>query len=76
MMASFFGMIVGNLVNFLAFISHLAIIVFRNFVFFVFILAFFYGIYRLFRVGFDKLRGRGTPQDPPAPGDELRNGGE
>ena len=62
-MASFFGMIVGNLVNFLAFISHLAIVVFRNFVFFVFILAFFYGIYRLCRVGYDKLRGRGTPQE-------------
>jgi hypothetical protein len=73
-MADFFGMILGNIVNFVAFISHLVILIFRNFVFFAFILAFFYGIYRLLRVGFDKLRGLRTPPEPPAAGDGVKNG--
>lgn len=75
-MADFLGMILGNIVNLVAFISHLVIVFFRNFVFFAFILAFFYGIYRLCRVGLDKFRGRGKPQEQPAPGDEVKNGGE
>ena len=67
-MSGFFAMIVGNIVNFVAYISHLAILIFRNFVFFAFIVAFFYGIYRLIRVGFDKLRGLRTPPSPPSHG--------
>ena len=73
-MSDIFGIIVGNIVNFVALASHMAIVVFRNFVFFVFILVFFYGIFRLLQIGWRALRTR-LGRSGSAPDDESKNGG-
>jgi hypothetical protein len=72
------GNIIGNIVNIVAGVPHLIIILFHNFILLVFILGFFYGIFRLCQNGWRKLRGRGVQQEPPesAPKDESKNGGE
>ena len=69
------GNIVGNIVNFIALIPHLIIILFHNFILLIFILGFFYGIFRLCQIGWRKLRGLGAQRDPSesAPKDELKN---
>lgn len=76
-MDGFVGLIFGKFADFVAYVSHVVIVLFRNFVFLVFVLAFFYGIFRLFQVGWRKLRGLGARQDLPgsAPDDESKSGG-
>lgn len=77
-MADFLGMIIGDIVNIVTYLSHLIIILFRNFIFFAFIAAFLWGIFRLCQSGWRKLRGRGTPQETsePARKDDLKIGDE
>jgi hypothetical protein len=60
------GNIVGHIVNFVAVIPHLLILLFHNLILLVFILGFFYGIFKLFKNGWRKLRGRA----------ESKNGGD
>jgi hypothetical protein len=76
-MIDFFGWIVGSIVNIVAYISHLVIVLFRNFVFFAFIAAFCWGIFRLGQNGVRYFRGRGAKPEHSdiTPEDEAEKGG-
>lgn len=76
-MEGFLGVILNKLLDFITFISHAAIVLSRNFVLLVFILVFLYGIFRLFYVGWKKLRGHGALREPPGsvPEDDSKSGG-
>jgi hypothetical protein len=77
-MSDLLGLVVGNIVNFIAILAHYINILFRNFILLAFVLAFFYGLFRLGLNGWRFLRGRGARQDPPgaAPQDPSANGGK
>ena len=76
-MAAFFGSIVGHIVNFIMVLSHAFNILFRNFILLAFILAFFYGLFRLGQNGWRYLRGKRSQDEPgSAPGDQTKNGGK
>jgi hypothetical protein len=76
-MSGLLGFLVGSIVNFITYISHLVIILFRNFVFFAFIAAFLWGVFRLCQNGVRYFRGRGaTPEHSDiTPEDEAEKGG-
>ncbi len=73
-----FSYIVGSVVEFIRYISHAIIVVFHNVVLLAVIVAFFYGIYRLFRYGLQQLRHlrRGGPPEQSAPKDIPEDGHE
>lgn len=82
-MGNFFSIIIGNLLNFVRFVSHAIIVLFHNAVLLAFVLAFFYGIFLLFRHGWARFRGLwahpkppSAPQDSSAPKDEQESGRE
>jgi hypothetical protein len=74
-MADFLANIFGNLLNFVVFISHVIIILFRNAILLAFVLSFFYGLYKLGQYGWGQLRRRGVRREPgqSAPEDEPKN---
>jgi hypothetical protein len=77
-MFDFFSYIVGSLVDIVRYISHAVIVVFHNVVLLAVIVAFFYGIFRLCRIGLQRLRhlrvggppGQSAPKDKPEDGPE------
>jgi hypothetical protein len=77
-MFDFFSYIVGSLVDIVRYISHAVIVVFHNVVLLAVVAAFLYGIFRLCRVGVQKLRhlrgggppGKSAPKDTPEDGPE------
>ncbi len=76
-MSDILGIIIGNIVNFVGVLAHLIHVLFRNFILLAFVLAFFYGLFRLCLNGWRKLRGHGDGQEHPdsAPEDEAKHGG-
>ena len=76
-MSDILGIIVGNIVNFVGVLAHLIHVLFRNFILLAFVLAFFYGLFRLCQNGWRKLRGPGAGQEhsDSAPEDETNHGG-
>ena len=72
-MFDFFSSIFGSLLNFVQYISHIVIVLFRNGILLIFVVAFLYGIFRLCRYGWQQLRrlrsagppGPGAPEDKP-----------
>jgi hypothetical protein len=75
-MFDFFSYIVGSLVNFVQYISHGAILLFRNFVLLAVIFTFLYGIFRVCQIGWQRLRHlrRGGPPEQSAPKDKPDDG--
>jgi hypothetical protein len=64
-MYDYFSYIVGHLVDFVRYISHGGILLFRNAVLLTVIIAFLYTIFRAFWYGWQHLRhllGRGSPE--------------
>ena len=64
-MFDFFSYIVGSLLDIVRYISHSVIVLFHNVVLLAVVVAFFYGIFRLCRYGWEQLRhlrGRGPPE--------------
>jgi len=59
-MSDILGIIIGNIVNFAGVLAHLIHVLFRNFILLAFVLAFFYGLFRLCLNGWRKLRGHGA----------------
>jgi hypothetical protein len=76
-MGDFLASIIGNLLNFVVFISHVVIILFRNAILIAFILAFFYGLFRLCQSGWRYVRGLGGRREPSqsVAEDKPKNGG-
>lgn len=52
------GILIGSLLDIIGFVSHLVIVIFRNILLLAFILAIFYGMFKLGRYGFRHLRSR------------------
>jgi hypothetical protein len=64
-MFDFFSYIVGSLLDIVRYISHAVIVLFHNVVLLAVVVAFFYGIFRLCRYGWEQLRhlrGGGPPE--------------
>ncbi len=76
-MSDILGIIIGNIVNFVEILAHLIHVLFRNFILLAFVLAFFYGLFRLCLNGWRKLRGPRAGQEHPdsAAEDEAKHGG-
>ena len=76
-MSDILGIIIGNIVNFVGVLAHLIHVLFRNFILLAFVLAFFYGLFRLCLNGWRKLRGPRAGQEHPdfAAEDEAKHGG-
>ena len=77
-MLNFFGYIVSSLVDIVQYISHAAVVLFRNGVLLAFVAAFLYGIFRLCRYGWLQLRHLrgGAPPEQSAPKDKPEDGPE
>jgi hypothetical protein len=77
-MLDFFNYIVAFLLDIVQYISHAFKVLFRNVVLLAFVGAFLYGIFRLCRYGWQRLRylrgggppEKGTPKDKPEDGAE------
>lgn len=75
-MLDFFNYIVGSIVDIIRYVSHAIIVVFHNVVLLAVIFAFLYGIFRLFRAGWLRLRyfrsggppGQSAPENKPEDG--------
>ncbi len=76
-MSDILGIIIGNIVIFVGVLAHLIHVLFRNFILLAFVLAFFYGLFRLCLNGWRKLRGPRAGQEHPdsAAEDEAKHGG-
>jgi hypothetical protein len=75
-MYDFLSYIVGSLLDIVRYVSHGVIVVFHNVVLLAVIVAFLYGIFRLFRYGWQQLwhlRGGGQPGQS-APKDKPEDG--
>ena len=75
-MFDFISYIVGSLVDIIRYISHAVIVVFHNVVLLAVVVAFLYGIFRLFRYGLQQLRylRGGGPPEQSAPKDKPEDG--